>query len=54
MSDANVDIVSSFPLPPKQFYEHLSEAEILEMSPPLLPNSETESVVFNPFSIPQV
>jgi hypothetical protein len=44
MSEA-VEIVASFPLPPKQFYENLSEEEILNMSPPPLPSKETETLV---------
>lgn len=37
----SVEIVASFPFPPKQFYENLTEEEILQMAPPPLPTSET-------------
>ena len=40
----NVEIVASFPLPPKQFYDHLTEEEILQMEPP--PIDRENVVVF--------
>ena len=36
-STEQVEIVTSFPLPPKQFYEHLNEEEILQLKPPEIP-----------------
>lgn len=49
MSEANLEIVASFPLPPKQFYEHLTEEEILKMTPPPI---ESEKLVI--FGLDQV
>lgn len=43
MSSENVEIVASFPFPPKQFYEHLTEEEILKMEPP--PIVKTDKLV---------
>lgn len=40
-----VEIVASFPFPPKQFYENLTEEEILNMKPPPLPSKETETLL---------
>ena len=44
-STEQVEIVTSFPLPPKQFYDHLTEEEILNMKPPPLPSKETETLL---------
>lgn len=40
-----VEIVASFPFPPKQFYENLTEEEILTTNPPSFPTTETEKLV---------
>ena len=39
-----LEIVASFPFPPKEFYDHLSEEEILNMRPPVF-DVETEKLV---------
>lgn len=41
----SVEIVASFPLPPKQFYENLTEDEIIKMDPPRI-NEEKGLSVF--------
>ena len=41
----SVEIVASFPFPPKQFYENLTEEEILNMQPPPLPSKDTATLV---------
>jgi len=40
-----VEIVASFPFPPKQFYENLTEEEILNIKPPSLPSNEIETLL---------
>lgn len=40
-----VEIVASFPFPPKQFYENLTEEEILNIKPPSLPSKDTETLI---------
>lgn len=51
MNAEKIDVVLSFPLPPKQFYEHLSVEEIKLAQPPSLPeNTDT----FSPFGLARV
>ena len=40
----SIEIVTSFPLPPKVFYESLTEEEIILMEPPQFPSIEKLSV----------
>ena len=48
-STDKVEIVASFPLPPKQFYENLTEEEILHLKPPEIPKETIKT-----FGIDQV
>lgn len=47
MSGEPVEIVASFPLPPKQFYEHLTEEEILQLEPPEIPKESIKVFGFD-------
>jgi hypothetical protein len=40
MSTEQVEIVTSFPAPPHQFYSNLTEEEILVMKPPPFPSKD--------------
>ena len=46
-STEQVEIVASFPLPPKQFYEKLSEEEILQLEPPEIPKGTLKTFGFD-------
>ena len=48
-SSDKVEIVASFPLPPKQFYEHLTVEEILQLKAPEIPKESIKT-----FGIDQV
>lgn len=46
-----VEIVASFPLPPKQFYEHLTVEEILQLEAPELPKESLKVFGFDQVTI---
>ena len=45
MTSDNVEIVASFPFPPKKYYEHLSVEQIVSMKPPEPPNPKTDDSI---------